>query len=82
MYPEGAGLKAIFFDNEGHTIHYEVTTPNPNTAIFLSETSAPGPRFRLIYELTAGVMAGKFQIQPPGQTDWHSYLEWSGGKVR
>jgi hypothetical protein len=27
-------------------------------------------------------MAGKFQMQPPGQTEWRSYLEWSGGKTR
>ncbi len=82
VYPEGAGLKAIYFDNEGHTIHYDVTTPTPTSAVFLSEAASPGPRFRLIYELKDGVMAGKFQMQPPGQTEWRSYLEWSGGKTR
>ncbi len=82
IFPEGAGLKAIYFDNEGHTIHYEVTTPTPTSVVFLSEAGSPGPRFRLVYELKEGVMAGKFQMQPPGQTEWHSYLEWSGGKAR
>ncbi len=75
----GQPLKAIYFDNEGHTIHYDVTTPTPTSAVFLSEPG-PGPRFRLTYELSGGVMAGKFQTQMPGQTDWRSYLEWSGGK--
>ncbi len=82
VYPEGAGLKAIYFDNEGHTIHYDVTTPTPSSVVFLSDPGSPGPRFRLMYELKDGVMSGKFQMQPPGQAEWRSYLEWSGGKVR
>jgi hypothetical protein len=73
-------LKAIYFDNEGHVIHYDVSIPSPTTAIFLSEASRPGPQFRLIYELKDAVMSGKFQMRMPGQTDWKSYLEWSGPK--
>src|SRR3977135_2274923 len=35
IYPEAAGqsYKAIYFDNEGHVIHYDVSTPSPTTAI-------------------------------------------------
>jgi hypothetical protein len=80
IFPEGAGLKAIYFDNEGHTIHYDVSTPTPTSAIFLSDASQPGPQFRLTYELNAGIMSGKFQMHMPGQSDWRSYLEWSGAK--
>ncbi len=76
----GQPLKAIYLDNEGHVIHYEVSTPEAGTAIFLS-VPGPGPRFRLTYQLKAGVMTGKFQMQMPGQEDWKSYLEWSGGKA-
>jgi uncharacterized protein YaiE (UPF0345 family) len=76
----GLPLKAIYFDNEGHVIHYDVTTPKPGTAIFLSEASHPGPQFRLVYERNATVMSGKFQVKMPGQGDWKSYLEWSGAK--
>ncbi len=78
VYPEGSSFKAIYFDNEGHVIHYNVSTPAPATAVFLSD--GPGPRFRLVYELKTGVLNGKFQIQAPGQADFRSYLEWSGGK--
>ena len=81
VYPDGAALKAIYFDNEGHTFHYDVTAPTLTSVMFLSDGSSPGPRFRLMYELKAGVMFGKFQMQAPGQTEWHSYLEWSGGKA-
>jgi hypothetical protein len=80
IYEETPGrpLKAIYFDSEGHTIHYTVSTPTPTTALFLSDP-APGPRFRLLYERTGANMSGKFQMQLPGQTEWKSYLEWSGG---
>lgn len=77
----GQPLKAIYFDNEGHVIHYDVSTPTPATAIFLSDGSQPGPQFRLSYELKGVVMAGKFQMRMPGQTEWKSYLEWSGPKA-
>jgi hypothetical protein len=73
-------LKAIYFDNEGHVIHYSVSTPTPTSAIFISDASAPGPHFRLVYELKGTVMSGKFQMQMPGKIDWTSYLEWSGAK--
>jgi hypothetical protein len=72
-------LKAIYFDNEGHVIHYDISAPAPNTVVFLSEPG-PGPRFRLTYELKNSVMSGKFQSQMPGETTWTSYLEWSGPK--
>src|SRR5277367_347670 len=32
-------LKAIYFDNEGHVIHYDVSTPDASTAIFISGAS-------------------------------------------
>jgi hypothetical protein len=81
IYQDSAGqpLKAIYFDNEGHVIHYGVDAPTPSNVVFLSEP-APGPRFRLVYELKAGLMSGKFQMQMPGKTEWTSYLEWSGKK--
>lgn len=73
-------LKAIYFDNEGHVIHYDVSTPDATTAIFLSAASPSGPQFRLIYELKNAVLAGKFQMRMPGQAEWKTYLEWSGAK--
>lgn len=76
--PERPGLKAIYFDNEGHVIHYDVSVPDSATAIFQSDGPGHGPQFRLIYELRNAVMSGKFQMRVPGQKDWKSYLEWSG----
>jgi hypothetical protein len=76
----GQPLKAIYFDNEGHVIHYDVSTPDATTAIFVSDSSQQGPQFRLTYELKGAVMSGKFQMRMPGQPEWKSYLEWSGAK--
>jgi hypothetical protein len=80
LYPEGSAIKAIYFDNEGHVIHYTVTTPTPTSAVFLSDPAAPGPQFRLMYERKAETLSGKFQMKMPGQNDYRSYLEWSGSK--
>jgi hypothetical protein len=73
-------LKAIYFDNEGHVIHYSVLTPDSTTAIFVSDPSNSAPQFRLVYELRNAVMSGKFQMRMPGQVEWKSYLEWSGAR--
>ena len=70
-------LKAIYFDNEGHVIHYNIATTS-DSALLISDD--PGPQFRLTYELKEGVMSGKFQMKPPRQAEFKSYLEWSGGK--
>jgi hypothetical protein len=35
---------------------------------------------RTTYELIGPLMTGKFQSRMPGQTEWKSYLEWSGIK--
>ncbi|MGB6944961.1 MAG: hypothetical protein WBE37_21365 [Bryobacteraceae bacterium] len=82
IYQEAPGqpLQGIYFDNEGHVIHYTVSTPALNSAVLTSDASAPGPHYRLVYKLEGGVMSGKFQIQMPGKTPWRSYLEWSGDK--
>jgi hypothetical protein len=76
----GQSYKAIYFDNEGHVIHYAVSVPTPTTAILQSEPSGPGPEFRIVYELKGATMYGKFQLRAPGQTEFQSYLEWSGPK--
>lgn len=76
----GQPLRAIYFDNEGHVIHYSVSEPTTTSAEFLSDATQPGPRFRLFYELKGTVMSGKFQIRMPGQQEWKSYLEWTGSR--
>ena len=78
----GKSYTAIYFDNEGHVIYYDVSIPAPTTAVFLSDQSQPGPQYRVSYELKGSTMYGKFQMRLPGATEFKSYLEWSGKKVR
>lgn len=80
IYPatNGGALQAIYFDNEGHVIHYEVTAPTPNSVMFLSDPAQPGPQYRLSYEIVDGTLSGKFEIKMPGEPDFQSYLEWAG----
>jgi hypothetical protein len=78
----GQSYKAIYFDNEGHVIHYEVSIPAPATVVFLSDRAQAGPQYRLSYELKGATMYGKFQMRVPGATEFKSYLEWTGKKVR
>ncbi len=78
----GAPLRAIYFDNEGHVIHYDVSAPSPTTALLISDAPPSGPQFRLIYELHGAIMSGKFQMRMPSQSNWKSYLEWAGARLR
>jgi hypothetical protein len=64
-WPEGGGLRAAYWDNEGHVIHYRVTAEG-GTVRFDSEPG-PGPRFRLEYALRPdGGLAITFSAAPPG----------------
>lgn len=66
-------LRAMFFDNEGHTIAYSVTT-SEGKAVFLSEDS-PGPHFRLTYSRSdPDHVKLKFEIAPPGK-EFSTYIE-------
>ena len=86
----GAPLKAIYFDAEGHVIQYDVEIQHEggaygrrDYAIFLSEVSALGPRFRLTYERNTDTfthkteMQGKFEVFLANGT-WRPYLQWGG----
>ena len=63
----GRLLKALYADDERHSIHNDVSMPSPGTAAFVSRVSA-------------SEMSSQFQIQLPGQKDWRPYPEWSGAR--
>jgi hypothetical protein len=66
--PFDSTFRAIYFDNEDHVINYVVSFPTQQpAAVFESEATGKGPRFRLVYELsTDGVLTNEFLIAPPG----------------
>lgn len=70
--PPGDSLfRAVYFDNEGHSINYAASFPETtlNAATLESEPSQKGPRFRLAYEMNAdGTLQVSFSIALPGES--------------
>ncbi|MGO9257455.1 MAG: hypothetical protein ACLQU1_14260 [Bryobacteraceae bacterium] len=66
--------RAIYFDSEGHAIHYAVTFPAKNAAVFESEAGQAGPKYRLSYVLDGKTLNGKFEV------DGKTYLTWTAAK--
>jgi hypothetical protein len=79
VYPAGDSdaLAAIYFDNEGHVIHYNRVTVTPGKTVeFLSDGAERGPSFRLTYALkTRGVLHVKFEMAPPGESTYRNIAE-------
>lgn len=76
VYEEGNGLRAMFFDNEGHVIPYTIDAQRGgSTVTFLSDAT----RFRLTYRRTGdNTLAGTFEVAPPGKPGaFAKYLEWT-----
>jgi len=76
VYPEAAALRAEYFDNEGHVIHYSVRVAG-DSAEFLSDAAPGAPRYRLTYRKAGPDALGlKFEIAPPGKPDsFETYLD-------
>jgi hypothetical protein len=83
IYPAAAGTtRAIYFDNEGHVIHYAVEfVDSLSSIVFLSDRVPGAPRFRLTY-LKAGEdeVNIRFEIAPPDQPD--AFARYTEGVVQ
>jgi hypothetical protein len=64
-------VRAIYFDSEGHVIHYAVSFSEGGKLLtFVSEANPPAPRQRLTYTQSAdGTLKVKFEIAPPGKPE-------------
>ena len=70
--------RAIYFDNEGHVIHYSAEFSDGGNALqFLSYPVPSAPRFRLTYtKAKGGTLRVRFEIAPPGKPDsFSTYVE-------
>lgn len=83
--PGQTELRAIYFDNEGHTIHYTVEpSANGNSVQFVSDAVASQPSYRLTYSKAGddGV-AIRFEIAPPGAAGkFSTYIEAKARRKR
>jgi hypothetical protein len=82
IYQEpGQTHHAIYFDNEGHTIPYRITTTNHGTsATFTSDSLKAQPRFRLTYtSLSKDTLLITFEIVPPATPT--GFIPYLAGKA-
>lgn len=63
IWREGPTTHGAYWDNEGHVIHYGVTTAASGDMVLLSDDPS-GPLFRLSYHRTAHGLNDKFEIAP------------------
>ena len=72
----GVPSKAIYFDNENHTINYNITYAG-NSIVFTSDAIQNVPRFRLTYqELDDKKVNIRFEMSSPQNPDlFKMYLE-------
>lgn len=76
----GNPTKAVYFDNEGHTINYTVTYA-PKTIVLLSDKILNIPVFRLTYSLLDNQMVNtKFEMSQDGEK-FIIYIEGKSVKV-
>lgn len=69
IHPDGPGWSAVYFDNEGHVIHYSVKFRTEGVGVtFTSTEPASGPRYLLTYtKLGANKVGIEFAIAAPGK---------------
>jgi hypothetical protein len=75
---DGGSTRAIYFDSEGHVIHYVASvSSDKKTVTFVSDASAKVPRFRLSYTKTADdSLEIKFEIAATGKPEaFQTYLD-------
>ncbi len=65
IFVEAGKLRADYFDNEGHVIHYAVEAA-PSRIVCLSDLVEGAPRYRLTYQWSRpGQVEILFEIAPP-----------------
>ena len=75
LFVEDRGMKAEYWDSEGHVIRYEVQSPAPNRLVFLSKARTGAPRFRLTYTWPQpGKLELTFEIAPPGAAEFRPFI--------
>lgn len=77
----GIASKAIYFDNEGHTINYSITYSDKSIA-FTSDKIPNVPVFRLTYSLLDDATVNtKFEMSQDGEK-FMTYIEGKSRKVK
>jgi hypothetical protein len=69
--------RAVYWDNEGHSIGYTVTFAADGSLVFLSDSTPGAPRFRLTYRrIENGRLRIAFSVAPPDKPEeFKPYLD-------
>jgi hypothetical protein len=85
IYTEHMGeMHGIYFDNEEHVIHYQVSLSADEKTITLVSKPEPGaPQFRFTYIKTGEDAAiNRFEMTPPGKLGiFFTYLEGTSRRI-
>ncbi len=85
IYPEGGAMRAVYFDNEDHVIHYTLEEPGDAKSFVLVSDKTPGAaRFRLVYAAAAvDRITIRFEMAPPDKPDAFAlYLQGTAHRVK
>ncbi len=85
VYPEGKTIRAVYFDNDDHVIHYTLEASGDTKGFVLVSDRTPGAaRFRLVYAAApGGRLTIRFEIAPPDKPDaFARYLEGTARRVK
>ena len=75
IYPEGGTLKGDYSDGT-HVIHYASAQVTPGRAVVFRSAPQPGaPSFRLTYEAAGDVLKVRFEMAPPGGSEFKPVAE-------
>lgn len=76
IYPENDGLSADYYDGE-HVIHYRNAKIDPGRSVRFTTSPSPSmPVFSLTYTLlTANRLSVRFELEPPGRTEFKILAE-------
>jgi hypothetical protein len=83
IYPvQQSGFSAIYFDNEGHTIQYNVSFEKDSSTFVFTSTNSAGPKFRLTNKLLSpDYMKIVFEFSPGGAAPMQTYIEAEARKT-
>jgi hypothetical protein len=79
---DGNGLRASYFDSEGHTIQYSVgLSDDKRTLTFISSPSQSAPRYRFVFyrQQQPDLLNFEFDIAPPGKPE--AFSKYVDGKA-
>jgi len=86
VYAEAEGeMHGIFWDNEGHVIHYRDANllPEGTGIVLVSDRALPGPRQQLLYVFEPpDHLTATFSLLLPGSADFAPYLKWNARRTK